>query len=75
MTMSAKKMIQFCTINRCELVYIAMATCPDIAHAVGVVPKFNANPKVAHFTAVKRILRYLRGTIDLALKKRKDPIL
>ena len=52
-----------------------MATCPDIAHAVGVVPKFNASPKVAHFTAVKRILRYLRGTIDLALKTRKDPIL
>ena len=57
MTMSAKKMIQSVPINRCELVYIAMATCPDIAHAVGVVPK------LAHFTAVKRILRNLKGTI------------
>ena len=52
-----------------------MATCPDIAHAVGVVSKFNANPKEAHFKAVKRISRYLKGTIDLALKTRKDPIL
>ena len=44
-----------------SLLYIAMATHPDIAHAVGVVSKFNANPKEAHFTAVKIILRYLKG--------------
>ena len=58
-----------------SLLYIAMATRPDIAHAVGVVSKFNANPKEAHFTAVKTILMYLKGTIDLALNTRKDPIL
>ena len=54
-----------------SLLYIAMATRPDIAHAVGVVSKFNANLKEAHLTAVKRILRYLKGTIDLALKYKK----
>ena len=54
-----------------SLLYIAMATRPDIAHAVGVVSKFNANPKEAHFTAVKRILRYLKGTINLVLKYKK----
>ena len=52
-----------------SLFYIAMATRPDIAHAVGIVFKFNADPKEAHFTAVKRI--YLKGTIDLALKYKK----
>ena len=41
---------------------LAMATHPDIANAVGVVSKFNANPKEAHFTALKRILRYLKET-------------
>lgn len=51
-----------------SLLYAAMATRPDIAQAVSVVSKFNANPSTAHLTAVKRILRYLKGTTELALK-------
>lgn len=49
-----------------SLLYAAMATRPDIAQAVSVVSKFNANPNAAHLTAVKRILRYLKGTVNLA---------
>lgn len=56
-----------------SLLYAAMATRPDIAHAVGVVSKFNSNPTEAHLTAVKRILRYLKGTIDLALRFNDEP--
>ncbi len=56
-----------------SLLYAAMATRPDIAHAVGVVSKFNSRPTEAHLTSVKRILRYLRGTINLALKYHKLP--
>ena len=41
---------------------------PDIAHAVGLVSKFNSAPTQAHLTAVKRIFRYLKGTIDLKLQ-------
>ncbi len=51
-----------------SLLYAAMATRPDIAQAVSVVSKFNANPNAAHLMAVKRILRYLKGTLNLALK-------
>lgn len=51
-----------------SLLYAAMATRPDIAQAVSVVSKFNANPNVSHLTAVKRVLRYLKGTLNLALK-------
>ncbi|KAJ8381146.1 hypothetical protein SKAU_G00019240 [Synaphobranchus kaupii] len=51
-----------------SLLYAAMATRPDIAQAVSAVSKFNANPDAAHLTAVKRILRYLKGTVNLALK-------
>ena len=51
-----------------SLLYAAVATRPDIAQAVGAVSKFSANPTVAHLTAVKRILRYLKGTINLALR-------
>ena len=51
-----------------SLLYAAMATRPDIAQSVGAVSKFNSNPSEAHLTAVKRILRYLKGTVDLALR-------
>lgn len=58
------------------LLYVATATCPDIAQAVGVVSKFNARPNETHLTAVKRIFRYLKGTVDLALKyEKKDAVL
>jgi len=51
-----------------SLLYAAMATRPDIAQAVGVVSKFNANPTEAHLTAVKRIFCYLKRTVDLSLQ-------
>lgn len=51
-----------------SLLYAAMATRPDIAQAVSVVSRFNANPNTTHLTAVKRILRYLKGTLNLGLK-------
>lgn len=54
-----------------SLLYAAMATRPDIAQAVGAVSKFNAKPTEAHLTAVKRILRYLKGTTHLVLKYQK----
>ncbi len=36
-------------------------TRPDISQAVRVVSKFSSKPPEAHLTAVKRILRYLKG--------------
>ena len=54
-----------------SLLYAATATRPDIAHAVGVVSKFNSKPTEAHLTAVKRILRYLKCTVSLALMEKQ----
>ena len=53
------------------------ATRPDIAQAVGVVSKFSSNPNEAHLTAVKRIMPYLKWTINIALyyKKTEDRVL
>ena len=51
-----------------SLMYLAVATRPDIAHAVGVISQFNANPGSAHWSAAKRILRYLKGTPKYALR-------
>jgi hypothetical protein len=50
-----------------SLLYAAMATRPDIAHAVGVLSRFNSAPNEAHMTAAKRVCRYLKGTNDLKL--------
>lgn len=55
-----------------SLLYVAMMTRPDIAQAVATVSKFCSNPTEAHKTAVKRIFRYLKKTLNLALKYCKD---
>jgi len=48
--------------------HAAIAKRPNISHAVGVVSKFNSQPTQAHQTAVKRILCYLKGSIDVSLE-------
>src|SRR5579871_2249799 len=47
--------------------YLAMVTRPDIAFAIGMVARFMYKPGLAHWQAVKRILRYLKGTADYRL--------
>ncbi|XP_068314888.1 uncharacterized mitochondrial protein AtMg00810-like [Pyrus communis] len=42
-------------------------TCPDIAFAVNQVCQYMHSPTTSHWAAVKRILRYLKGTHDHAL--------
>ena len=55
-----------------SLLYATIATRPDISYAVGVVSKFNSNPTEAHLTAVKCIVRYLKGTVDMGLRYHKS---
>ena len=50
-----------------SLLYLSVGTRPDITFAVNNVAKFSANPTTQHWTAVKRIMRYLRGTTGLGL--------
>jgi hypothetical protein len=50
-----------------SLMYAMVCTRPDIAHAVGVLSRYMSNPGKEHWVAVKRVLRYLRGTSDYAL--------
>ena len=44
-----------------SLMYAAVATQPDIAFAVNRLALFTSNPDLRHWTAAKRILRYLQG--------------
>ena len=50
-----------------SLMYAALGTRPDIAYAVQTVSRFSINPGQAHWEAVKRIFRYLKGTSELWL--------
>ena len=40
-------------------------TRPDLAYSVGIVSRFMENPTTEHMSAVKLILRYVKGTINL----------
>ena len=55
-----------------NLLYLSTKTRPDIAYAVSCVARFCANPTKEHWTAVKRILRYLKGTSNLGLLYREN---
>ncbi|KAH9689341.1 Integrase catalytic domain-containing protein [Citrus sinensis] len=50
-----------------SLMFAMICTRPDIAQAVGAVSRYMANPGGEHWIAVKRILRYIRGTSYVAL--------
>eukprot|EP00253_Pinus_taeda_P022300 PITA_22300 len=47
-------------------------TRPNIMHVVGIIGRFQANPKESHLQVVKRIFKYLQGTQDFVLWYPKD---
>ena len=50
------------------LTYLSTATRPDIAVAVNILSRFMSKPNKEHWSGVKRIFRYLKGTLDFGLK-------
>ena len=54
-----------------SLLYLT-GTRPDIMHVVGIVGRFQANPKETHLQAVKRIFKYLQGTQNYGLWYPRD---
>ncbi|XP_071722412.1 secreted RxLR effector protein 161-like [Rutidosis leptorrhynchoides] len=50
-----------------SLTYAMFCTCPDICYVVGMVSRYQSNLGQAHWTPVKIILRYLKGTMDYKL--------
>ena len=50
-----------------RLLYLSTRTRPDIAFAVSTLAKFTSRPTVAHWTAVKHLLRYIAGTREFGL--------
>ncbi|KAL0553606.1 hypothetical protein IC582_007506 [Cucumis melo] len=59
-----------------SLMYAMLCTRPDICYVVGIVSRYQSNPGLDHWTAVKIILKYLKRTRDYMLMYRaKDLIL
>ncbi len=50
------------------LTYLSTATRPDIAAAVSILSAFMSNPSMEHWAGIKRILRYVKGTLNHGLK-------
>lgn len=51
-----------------SLTYAMTATRPDICAAVGMLSQFMANPNQEHLGAARRVLRYLKGTLNHGLR-------
>lgn len=47
--------------------YLGIGTRPDIAFALSTVSQYLESPDKIHWNAVKRILKYLKGTVDYGL--------
>ena len=51
-----------------SLLYASIASRPDISFPVGVLSQFMSNPTQEHWSAVKRIFRYIKWTLNYSLK-------
>ncbi|KAK9732196.1 hypothetical protein QE152_g13029 [Popillia japonica] len=55
-----------------SLMYLTIATRPDIAYAVSRVSETLENPTISNWKAVKRIFRYLKGSMDFGILYEKE---
>lgn len=50
-----------------RLLFAAQNTRPDISFAVNLLSRFSKNHGKGHWLEVKRILRYLKGTLEMGI--------
>lgn len=50
-----------------SLIFLSMVTRPDISYSVGVLSRYAENPTKAHWNGVKRIIKYIKGTLNHGL--------
>jgi hypothetical protein len=56
-----------------SLLFLANRTRPDIEYPVNFLARFSSNPSSEHWNAIKRIFRYLVGTINLGIQYQARP--
>ncbi|KAL0401677.1 UNVERIFIED_CONTAM: Retrovirus-related Pol polyprotein from transposon TNT 1-94 [Sesamum latifolium] len=57
-----------------SVMFLMNYTRPDIAYAVSRLSQYTHNPNKEHWDALRRLLRYLKGTINLCLHFNKYPV-
>jgi hypothetical protein len=55
-----------------SLMYAQVCTHPDIAFITGLLVRFQTNPGLKHWEAIKKALHYLQGTKHIILTYRKS---
>ena len=50
-----------------SIMYPMIQTRPDICFAVTILSRYNQNPNPKHIAAAKRVIRYLKGTLDYGI--------
>ena len=55
-----------------SLLYAALLTRPDIAYATNTLGRYASNPGPEHIKAIKRVFRYLKGSLDYNITYRGD---
>ncbi|KAG7579315.1 Zinc finger CCHC-type [Arabidopsis thaliana x Arabidopsis arenosa] len=53
-----------------SLLYLT-ASRPDLCYSVGLCARYQACPRVSHLNAVKRIIKYVKGTVEYGLSYTK----
>ncbi|KAJ6791386.1 Uncharacterized protein M6B38_244565 [Iris pallida] len=56
-----------------SLMYITNRIRPDIAFAIGRLSRYTSNPNQSYWTALDRVFRYLKGTLDYKLHYTRHP--
>ena len=56
-----------------SLMYVMTLTRPDIAYAIGKLSTYTSHPGSSHWIAIRRALRYLKGTISHGLCYSGEP--
>lgn len=51
-----------------SLLYLSQISRPDIAFVTSLLSRYNNNHNMSHWNAVKRVFRYLKGTLNFKLE-------
>ncbi|CAM8960481.1 unnamed protein product [Rhodiola kirilowii] len=65
-TGEAVSQLEYSQVIGC-LMYAMTSTRPDIAYAVGKLSRYTSNPSTHHWEAIRRVLIYLKGTMNYGL--------
>lgn len=57
-----------------SIIYYMVSTRPDLVYGLSVLSTLMVEPGKAHWLALKGMLKYLRGTVELGLLYKKGKI-